>query len=171
VSILDIPVPPSVNTTRRINRAAQGIHSAWEHQCDVILMASGQFRAATKFPGPFELDITLDEQECGKDLDNPTKHAVDYLRRIELITDDSPQYFRRLTVQWGDAPKGCRLEVSEPRTPLMRVIKLLGEMSASERMALSDILMGEADVWKSYRAALAAVQERVRNGGPGWEPK
>jgi Holliday junction resolvase RusA-like endonuclease len=140
-SVLDIPVPPSVNLTRRINRAAQGIHGAWEHQCDVILMASGQFRAATKFPGQFELDITLDEQQCNKDLDNPTKHAVDYLRRIELITDDSPAYFRRLLVQWGDAPKGCRLELSEPRTPLLRVLELLRQLSAVDRAILRAMAM------------------------------
>jgi Holliday junction resolvase RusA-like endonuclease len=138
MTILDIPVPPSVNRSRMINRAALSIIDTWQKRCDVLLMANGQYRAATKFTGPFELEITLDEQQCAADLDNIIKAAVDYLRRVELIRNDSPQYFRRLLVQWGDAPEGCRLELSKPRTALQRILELLPQLSAAER----DVLAG-----------------------------
>jgi hypothetical protein len=36
---------------------------------------------------------------------------IDYLRRIEVIQNDSPKYFRKLTVEWGTAPEGCRVTV------------------------------------------------------------
>jgi Holliday junction resolvase RusA-like endonuclease len=109
--ILDIPVPPSVNRTRRVDYAAAREVEDWKEAADMLLMASGQYRAA-KRPRPldrFELSIILDEQKCALDPDNIIKAAVDYLRRIELIKNDDKRYFRRLTVEWGAAPEGCRL--------------------------------------------------------------
>lgn len=83
----------------------------WKERADAALMASGQFRAAKKIPlaDRFELTIILCEKQCGLDADNPVKAAIDYLRRIELIKDDDKRYMRRLVVEWGDAPRGCRL--------------------------------------------------------------
>jgi hypothetical protein len=37
------------------------------------------------------------------------KAAIDYLRRVGLIHNDDKRYLRRLVVEWGDAPEGCRL--------------------------------------------------------------
>ena len=109
--VLDIPVPPSVNRTRRIDRSALRKVHGWEGAADSALMASGQYREA-KANAPaaaFRLAIILDEKQCRLDPDNIIKHAVDYLRRLELIRDDSPKYFRGLRVYWGHAPAGCRL--------------------------------------------------------------
>lgn len=109
--VLDIPVPPSVNKTRKLNKAALGEIDDWKAQADRHLMASGQFRAAKRIAigERFELTIILDEQQCDLDADNPIKCAVDYLKRIELIKDDDKRYMRGLHVLWGEAPSGCRL--------------------------------------------------------------
>lgn len=109
--ILDIPVPPSVNRTRKLDRRALGEIEAWKSDCDKSLMASGQYRVAKKHKpeGRFELKIILCEQKCALDADNPVKAAIDYLRRIELIRNDDKRFLRRFTVEWGDAPRGCRL--------------------------------------------------------------
>ncbi len=109
--VLDVPVPPSVNKTRRVDPAAAREVEEWKRQADMLLMASGQFRAATR-AGPvdrFELTIILSEKKCRLDCDNPVKSAVDYLRRLELIKNDDKRYMRRLVVEWGEAPAGCRL--------------------------------------------------------------
>lgn len=114
--VLDVPVPPSVNVTRRIDPAAARKVEEWKRAADVLLMASGQYRTARArggLPGRFELKIILCEKRCRLDADNPVKAAIDYLRRIELISDDDKRFMRRLTVEWGAAPAGCRLVLRE----------------------------------------------------------
>lgn len=112
-TVLDIPVPPSVNETRRVNWAAMPKYDAWKKSAGKILMANGQFKRAQKFTGPFELTIILNEATCDLDADNPVKAAVDFLRRIEIIRNDDKRYLRSFTVKWGDAPEGCRLILRE----------------------------------------------------------
>lgn len=108
-TIIDIPVPPSVNKTRRINFAALPAVKAWKEAADKELMASGQYKRAVKIKGQYELTIVLSETLCAADQDNPIKAAIDYLRRIELIENDDPRHARRTIIEWGEAPKGCRL--------------------------------------------------------------
>lgn len=109
--ILDVPVPPSVNKTRKLDKRALKAVEKWKHQADVRLMVSGQYRQAKrqKLPVRFELTIILDEQKCRLDADNPIKAAIDYLRRLELIQNDDKRFMRGLHVLWGEAPEGCRL--------------------------------------------------------------
>jgi Holliday junction resolvase RusA-like endonuclease len=59
----------------------------------------------------FELLIILSENHTRIDLDNGLKALIDYLRKIELIEDDSPKHMRRLVVEFGLAPFGCRVTV------------------------------------------------------------
>mgnify|MGYP001607902233 CR=1 FL=1 len=108
--VLDIPLPPSVNRTRKIDYAAAAEVEDWKRRTDLVLMAHGQYRAAKKAAlDRFEITIILSEQDCPLDLDNPIKAAIDYLRRIELIKNDDKRYMRRIVVEWGEAPEGCRL--------------------------------------------------------------
>lgn len=111
--VLDLPVPPSVNKTRRINTKWIGKTEAWRRQADLLLMSSGQYRAARKLPGRFEVKIILCERQCRLDIDNTAKSAIDYLKRIELVSDDSPKFMRRLVIEFGDAPAGCRIILKE----------------------------------------------------------
>lgn len=108
-TVLDIPVPPSVNRTRRINRAALPELNAWKKHADMMLMANGQFRKAERFAGPYEVTIILDEKQCKRDQDNIAKNAIDYVRALGIVRDDSPKYLRRTVIEWGTAPQGCRI--------------------------------------------------------------
>ncbi len=109
--VLDIPIPPSVNATRRVNKAALGKVDEWKCSADALVMASGQYRFAKQNPvgEKFELTIIFDEGKSRLDLDNGVKAAIDYLRRIELIKNDDARYLRALHIVWGKAPEGCRL--------------------------------------------------------------
>jgi Holliday junction resolvase RusA-like endonuclease len=121
--VLDIPVPPSVNSTRRINWAAMPMVEKWKKDADGLLTVSGQYRAAKPYriAGQYELTIIFNEEKCSKDLDNPVKAAIDYLRRLNLIEDDSPRYARQVLILWGHAPEGCRLIVRPVAEPMSEV--------------------------------------------------
>ncbi len=106
--VLDLPAPLSVNRTRRINWAAQRGISAWTRVADASVMAHG--RLPDRVLGPFQVTIIF-PQGSRLDLDNGAKQVIDYLRRIELIQDDSPRYMKRVILEFGDAPEGCRVVV------------------------------------------------------------
>jgi Holliday junction resolvase RusA-like endonuclease len=112
--ILDLPPPPSVNRTRRLDYSSLRIINAWKNVANAYVLAAkgrvDQPLRLTKVPR-FELFVTLSEQHTKIDLDNGLKALIDYLRKIELIEDDSPKHMRRLTVEWGNAPHGCRVTV------------------------------------------------------------
>lgn len=110
-TILDLPVPPSVNRTRRIDYRSVGKVNEWKKLADETLWASGQFRAAQKGIERFELHITLDEKKCRLDQDNGVKALVDYLRRLGIIVNDSKKHWRKTVIEWGSAPTGCRVTV------------------------------------------------------------
>lgn len=110
--VLDLPVPPSVNRTRRIDWSDRS-------KANWVTLADQCFTAAKcrvndplrgrKMEGAFEAIIVLSRDHTKMDLDNSVKALIDYAKRIELIKDDSPRYMRRLTLEWGEAPTGCRL--------------------------------------------------------------
>jgi len=115
-AILDIPVPPSVNRTRRVDRSASRLVSNWHAKADAEIMSSGQYKIARRgrrTDRPCEIAVILCEKKCRLDPDNPLKAAIDYLRRIELIENDTGKHVRKITVEWGAAPKGCRIIISE----------------------------------------------------------
>lgn len=110
-TVLDVPVPPSVNRTRSVNWAGACDVKAWQKRAGMMLMASGQYRRAQKSIPRFEIKIVLCETLCRLDLDNASKHAIDFLRHLGIITNDGPKQMRRVTIEWGLAPAGCRLIV------------------------------------------------------------
>lgn len=107
--VLDIPVPPSVNRTRQVDWAGHRKYKAWKKEAGLHLVVNGQYGKAPRRLQRYELFITLDEKQCKLDPDNPTKAACDLLRSLEIITDDSPKFARRIVIEWGEAPAGCRL--------------------------------------------------------------
>lgn len=110
-TMLDVPVPPSVNSTRRVNKAGLRELSQWKKRAGMMLIASGQFRRAHKGLDRFEVTIVLCETLCRLDLDNTVKHAIDYLRELRIVTNDGPKQMRKVTIAWGLAPAGCRITV------------------------------------------------------------
>lgn len=114
VIVFDLPVPPSVNRTRKVDWRAGKKFKGWTKRADLMVLGS-RCRSHAPQPrmisGAYELLIVLSEKHTRIDLDNGIKWLVDYLRRIEAVTDDSQKYFHKLTVEWGDAPEGCRVHI------------------------------------------------------------
>lgn len=111
--VLDLPAPPSVNRTRRLDSKGAGLVLRWVEQCDARIFASGGMKMYRRVPRRFEATIIFDESLVNLDLDNGVKAVIDYVRRVGLITDDSKKYMRRLVIEWGEAPHGCRLILRE----------------------------------------------------------
>jgi Holliday junction resolvase RusA-like endonuclease len=114
--ILDLPAPPSVNRTRRVDWASARTVKAWANVADAyVLAAKGRQISPLRLKKikRFELHIAMSEHHTKIDLDNGLKALIDYLRRINLIEDDSPKHMRGLHVTWGLAPMGCRVTVKE----------------------------------------------------------
>jgi hypothetical protein len=90
--VLHLPVPISVNRTRKIDWKEHKRVLAWEIAADqVVLMAKRDPNNPLKLHRikRFELHITLDELICKLDADNTLKTLIDYLRRIEVIEKTS----------------------------------------------------------------------------------
>jgi Holliday junction resolvase RusA-like endonuclease len=112
--ILDLPAPPSVNRTRRVDWSSVRTVKAWHNVANAyVLAAKGRALSPLRLSkvARFELHIVMSEHHSKIDLDNGLKALIDYLRKIELIEDDSPKHMRRLVVEFGTAPHGCRVTV------------------------------------------------------------
>jgi Holliday junction resolvase RusA-like endonuclease len=111
-TVLMLPAPPSVNSTRRVDWRNHARMKAWQRNADATVMLQGRRR---KIGGRYELLIQLSEL-VKLDADNGLKCLIDYLRRIDLVVDDSPKYLRRLVVEWchpAVAPEGVRVTIQE----------------------------------------------------------
>lgn len=112
--VIDLPVPPSVNRTRKINWAHKRKVDAWVNVCNAFVLQQKVRKISplrlTKIPR-FELLVTLSEEHTRIDLDAGIKALIDYLRRIEAVEDDSQKHMRRFTFEWGNAPFGCRVTI------------------------------------------------------------
>lgn len=108
-TVLDLPVAPSVNETRKLHKPGLGLLAKWKQRAGMHLMANGQYRRAIKEVARFEIEIVLNETMCRCDADNILKNTIDYLRELKLIVNDSPRHMRKLTVTWGEAPSGMRV--------------------------------------------------------------
>lgn len=111
---IDLPPPISVNRLRMIDWGGHKRAKRWKAAADKLVMAA-KCRAVNPVPknGPpfprFEVWIILDERRNNLDADNSHKMIIDYLKRINLITDDAKKYMRWVHIGWGVAPEGCRL--------------------------------------------------------------
>ncbi len=114
---LDLPCPPSVNRTRRVHYPGLKATRDWTKRADALVTLLWANGGRPKVPlRQFECLIILNERLVRLDPDNLVKSTIDYLRRLGLIPDDSPKYFRELRIVWGDAPHGIRV-VLKPREP------------------------------------------------------
>lgn len=106
--VLDLPPPISVNRLRRVDWTGQKAAKNWRKQANGYLM---MVRQRPTHILRFEILIVLDEATVNCDADNAAKLVIDYLRAIEIIQDDSPKHMRRVVIEWGHAPLGCRVTV------------------------------------------------------------
>jgi hypothetical protein len=105
--VLDIPRPPSVN--RFIHRLGNKTPSfqKWIESADYCLIVA---RPWPRIPDCYELGVTYSKDKFGTfDADNCLKPLSDWLQRVKLIQND--KLCRRLVVEWGEAPVGCRVRI------------------------------------------------------------
>lgn len=106
--VLELPTPLSVNRTRRIDWENYKHVKAWLREADgMFLMQKRKLAPAIK--GRYEIIITLQDGSA-IDADNPVKILIDFVRRVKLVSDDSPAFMRRVTIEFG-AVEGCRVTV------------------------------------------------------------
>jgi hypothetical protein len=105
--VLDIPRPPSVNRFKKMLGNKSPIVVRWQRQADGYLTLrkpypriKGAYELLVKFP--IDEFTLFDGQNCVKALS-------DWLQRVEIIEND--RYERRLVVEWGEAPVGCRVRI------------------------------------------------------------
>lgn len=119
---LDLPPPPSTNRIWKRAKAGQRAvftspeYKAWKRAADGAIASMAQLRGKKPIPAQFEAHIILCPRQNRIDLDNSCKCLLDYAVRCNLVVDDGPKYLRRLLVEWGEAPHGCRL-ILRPREP------------------------------------------------------
>jgi Holliday junction resolvase RusA-like endonuclease len=112
--VLNLPVPPSINRTRRIDWKHQKRLREWKKLADGFVMLDKRRGLNPPQSEPierFELRIEINEAITNVDLDNTIKHLIDYLRRIEVIANDAPKNMRKITVEWGSPIRGVRVTI------------------------------------------------------------
>jgi len=115
---LDLPIPFSVNMVRRIDWSAHKKRKKWIELADALIMASRQNRQ-NAIIGPFEAHIMVSDN-TRTDLDNCVKVILDYCVRLKLVTDDSPDYLRKLVVEFGPV-EGSRIVLKPFKEPCPHV--------------------------------------------------
>ncbi len=107
---LNLPPPISVNRSRKIDWAHHKKTKEWQRQADALFLTQKR-TIGRPIMGGFEITITL---PLGSriDADNTLKSVCDVVRRFRLVSDDSPAYMRRIVVEFGEAPTGCRVKIS-----------------------------------------------------------
>jgi Holliday junction resolvase RusA-like endonuclease len=110
---LDLPIPVSVNRTRRIDWRNHNKMLAWVKMADqFVTVAKAAKQVRFDRIAQYELHITLSAEHCKTDLDNAVKLVADYLHKREITEDDGPANMRKLTVEYGHAPAGARVVVT-----------------------------------------------------------
>lgn len=128
--VLDLPPPISVNKLRKIYWPADKKAQEWRDMADRFVLAA-KARKEVRFDRleRFELHVLMSEDHTKIDLDNGLKILIDYLHQREIVDNDAPKNLRRIVVEWGHAPAGCRITIK----PLpLTVNEVLG--SALQRM-------------------------------------
>ena len=125
---LFLPFPPSVNEAFGNNKRGRGKgryktakYKAWLKEADAwVLKQRAEKTIGTPVMGPYEAHMTFSvaKRRWNSDLSNRIKVAEDYLKRAELIEDDSK--CENLNATWGPVDG-----------VFLRVFKYLGSSSSN----------------------------------------
>lgn len=113
--IIDLPPPISVNRLWR--KTKTGViksldYKHWIKRADDMLLEFGQLKGVKPIVGQFTALIVV--KPSNLDLDNNSKCVLDYLQSRNFIVNDS--LCRRLVIEWGHAPTGCRVTIAPAPT-------------------------------------------------------
>jgi Holliday junction resolvase RusA-like endonuclease len=118
VSIVDLPLPPSVNRIWRSNKAGKlavsrsAEYRLWIEQADILIMTMGGMRGRKTIKGPFIALIEIKKPNINSDLDNRIKAVLDYAQSRAFVDND--RNCVSITAQWSAAAlHGCRLTLRE----------------------------------------------------------
>ena len=113
--VLDLPIPPSVNRTRRIDWSGHKQVKEFYTRADFFLSAHDRDapRKTRCITGPYELTLAIPETLSGIDLDNHCKTLIDYLVSREFVGGDDKRYLRRLVVEWAFETVACRITIKD----------------------------------------------------------
>jgi Holliday junction resolvase RusA-like endonuclease len=106
--VFDLPSPLSVNRTRRIDWKNYRRVKEWQAQADAAFLSQKR-KLPPPILGQYEIIITL-RDGSRIDADNTVKLLCDAARRYQLVSDDSPKFMRRVTIEFGDV-EGCRVTI------------------------------------------------------------
>lgn len=112
-TVLSLPPPISVNKLRRFDPQQEKLYKAWVSECHGLVYQAGGLKRFRRITGKFEARLIIDEHLNRLDLDNAAKVVIDYARRLGLIVNDDKKHMRRVVIEWGHAPRGCRLILRE----------------------------------------------------------
>ena len=107
--VLDLPAPISVNRSRRIDWATYPKVKEWQRQADNFFLVQKR-NLPPPITGKYEITLTL-KDGSKLDADNAVKLLIDTVRRFKLVTDDSPEFMRRVVIEFGEVKEGCRVTV------------------------------------------------------------
>ena len=115
---LDLPIPPSVNRTRRVDWGGHKQVKEFYLRSDLFLSAHDREapRKTRVITGPYQLTIAIPETLSGIDLDNHCKTLIDYLVAREFVAGDGKQHLRRLVVEWAFETVACRITIKDLST-------------------------------------------------------
>ena len=102
-----MPEPKSATRTGLSSASGDEVR-AWLKNADAHFLMQKR-RLPPAITGRYEIILTLRDGSA-IDADNTVKIAIDAARRYRLVTDDSPEFMRRVVVEFGDV-EGCRLTV------------------------------------------------------------
>ena len=108
---IKLPFPVSVNAAyRSVN--GRSILSAkardWKNEAGWAL----RLQRYERFTGPVEIELVLNPPDKRKrDLDNAFKLVLDLLKTHQIIVDDSSEYVRKLSAEWGEGEPSCHVTI------------------------------------------------------------
>jgi len=110
-TVLDLTLPPSVNTTRRVDYWGHQKAENWRKDNDKRLMVNRQNKYET-IVGAYEITIHIRRTTMRKDPDNILKCLLDYCVSRGAVSDDGPQHIESIHVLWADdLPEQCRVTI------------------------------------------------------------
>lgn len=116
VTVLEIPVPPSVNAIWRAK--GNGVYRSkpyldWIAQAGAAVLVDNKTRTRRTITGPFSAIIDMRRQRKGSDIDNRIKAVLDFCQLHQFVSDDSNCMWVRAGWSKDAGPRGCRVTLRE----------------------------------------------------------